>query len=256
MKSTAAQGLRRMLRGEVPLVELGRVLAVNIAGTKSSILANVELTPSEVKVTVRLMMPYVGGGMGAVALPKPDDELLCFFPGGDRAAGIGLWGLYNGTDTVPGAGPGILLEGRGGDSARIHIRGHVNLEVDLAREVVIGSDDTTEVGGVSSLAVAADRIVSVEANSVRDVTGNAAETVGGNLAVLVGGNVEEICGGARTTVISGGGWSLVASGPISIMAGGTLTLGAGGVEVMEATGEGVAFKVPVNFEEGTTGDQT
>ncbi|MBI1234920.1 MAG: hypothetical protein GC208_10505 [Alphaproteobacteria bacterium] len=234
---------------------------VRLLASRNTVLLDCTLQPSGTQVSLRLLTPYLGMGFGLIAFPRAGDEVVALFPGGALDAGYALWGAFNGIDKVPdGALPDlILLEGRPGDSVRVHVRGAVTVEIDLDLETVVHGAErrtvdgarATVIGGDDSLTVAGNRASTVAGNDTTTVSGNQASTITGNRADAVAGNHQESIAGLRITNIAGA-WTLTIAGGLQLIAP-LLDYGPGAFQI---TPSGATFNVPVVFTAGTTGDQT
>lgn len=234
---------------------------VRLLASRNTVLLDCTLQPDGTQVSLRLLTPYLGLGFGLIAFPRAGDEVVALFPGGSLDAGYAVWGAFNGIDKVPvGSAPHlILLEGRPGDSVRIHIRGGVTVEIDLDLETSVHGAESRTVDGARSTAIGADDTLQVGGNRDATIAGNDSSTVQGSQSVALTGNrVEQITGNHQETIAGlrlsqiSGTWNLTVTGGIQIVAP-IIDYGPGLVQFAAA---GAVFNIPVLFTAGTMGDRT
>lgn len=277
-RSELARRMRELLfNRNDSYVEIGLVEEVKILPSKNAVLLEVEVVPAGWKATVRLLVPYLGMGHAAVAVPRPGDEVVCLFPGGDINMGYGFWGPFNGVDKVPedAAEDRILIDGRPGDNLKVHIRSYSDVRIDdtektdigKSSDLTVGTDRTETIGANRSETVGADQATAIGGNESNSVAGDQSEDVTGNATRNVGGNQTEVVVGQVHTT-AGPMWQLDVAGPVIINAAGPVSVNCAGAFAVTDGGAPIISYAsvppspfplniypPTKFHNGTEGDR-
>ena len=200
------------------------------------------LSDSYVSDWARTVQPGAGKDRGAMVLPEVGDEVLVLFEQGDIRRPYVVGGLYNGIDTPPQDGPGLIDASSGAVNRRslVSRRGH---RIDL-----IDEDGRTEgvtlstTGGTLRLVMDAvgtavtlhsDGTVLVEGKGgvVIDAASATLELKGGRIALSATSGITVDGGGGAVEVTAGGQLSLKGatatlqgSATTDVKAGGVLTV--------------------------------
>jgi phage protein D len=203
------------------------------------------LSDSYVSDWARTVQPGAGKDRGAMVVPEVGDEVLVLFEQGDIRRPYVVGGLYNGIDTPPQDGPGLIDAGSGAVNRRslVSRRGH---RIDL-----IDADGRTEgitlsttgeklrlvldsVGTAVTLHSDGTVLVEGKGGVVVDAATAKLELKGGQIALSATSGITVDGGGGAVEVTAGGQLSLKGA-TATLQGGATTDVKAGGVLTVQGS---------------------